>query len=98
MILNLSVGIVKRATNYKEALWLQSRGTNVPNDFSIVGFDDLYLSQITTPRLTTVHQDIELKGEIVANSMIDFIEKKPIKSRSIILPISLVERDTVKKL
>lgn len=48
---------------------LDECGLSVPRDKSIVGFDDHYLSQLTTPGLTTIHQDSEQKG-ILATDMI----------------------------
>ena len=38
-------------------------GLRVPEDISVVGFDDIDISQHTNPPLTTVHQPIRRKGE-----------------------------------
>jgi DNA-binding LacI/PurR family transcriptional regulator len=38
-------------------------GLNVPQDLSIVGFDDLEVAPHSNPPLTTVHQPIRQKGE-----------------------------------
>ena len=74
---------------------LREKGRRVPEDMSIVGFDDLYISRITTPQLTTVHQDADAKGAIAAGLMVDFLEGKAVPSRNIIMPVSLVERASV---
>ncbi|MDE7454922.1 MAG: LacI family transcriptional regulator, partial [Clostridia bacterium] len=42
------------------------RGKSVPNDYSIVGFDDIKMMQFITPRLTTVRQKIFEKGSMCA--------------------------------
>ena len=42
---------------------LRDRGLSIPADVSVVGFDDLELSQTTDPPLTTIHQPIRGKGE-----------------------------------
>lgn len=75
---------------------LQQSGKHVPEDVSIIGFDDINLCQLTTPPLTTIHQDATLKGELAVDFMIKRLEGVNIKKREVILPVSLVERDSVK--
>ncbi|MDR0293463.1 MAG: LacI family transcriptional regulator [Oscillospiraceae bacterium] len=77
---------------------LREMGVNVPGDKSIVGFDDNYLCQITYPRLTTIHQDAEEKGIIATEMMIAQLSGKPIRERHIILPVRLVERESVREI
>ena len=43
-------------------------GLRVPQDLSVVGFDDIDISQHTNPPLTTVHQPIREKGEIAVRA------------------------------
>ncbi len=74
---------------------LQASGVRVPEDMSIVGFDDLFISRITSPQLTTIHQDADAKGAIAADLMVDYLEGKAPASRTIIMPVSLVERASV---
>ena len=40
---------------------LKRRGYRIPEDFSIIGFDNLPISQYVSPRLTTISQDIKQK-------------------------------------
>lgn len=75
---------------------LNEQGKRVPDDFSVIGFDDLYISSLTAPRLTTIHQDTQEKGKVAAESLIKVIEGNPIDSKNIILPVTLVERHSVK--
>jgi LacI family transcriptional regulator len=75
---------------------LRSAGVNVPDDKSIIGFDDNYLCQITYPQLTTIHQDADEKGIIASEMMIGQLSGNPIKERKVILPVRLVERGSVK--
>jgi LacI family transcriptional regulator len=77
---------------------LREVGASVPDDKSIVGFDDNYLCQLTYPRLTTVHQDAEEKGIIAAEMMLAQLKGKPIRERNIILPVWLAERESVRKI
>lgn len=77
---------------------LRDVGVSVPDDKSIVGFDDNYLCQIINPTLTTIHQDIDMKGKLAAEMMIAQLKGTHIDNRNIILPVRLVERESVKTL
>ncbi|MBP1755527.1 MAG: transcriptional regulator, LacI family [Firmicutes bacterium] len=76
---------------------IEQSGKRVPEDISVIGFDDINLCRLTSPTLTTIHQDAPLKGKLAVNFLIDMLDKNPLKERSVILPIRLVERDSVKK-
>ncbi len=75
-----------------------ARGVRVPDDISIIGFDDLELSQYITPGITTIHQDIALKGERAVEVLMNCIEGVTPGKQEEILPISLVERESVKQM
>ena len=45
----------------------------MPNDLSIVGFDDLPLTRFTDPPLTTVHQPVRRKGEEAARMLLEAV-------------------------
>jgi len=74
---------------------LRQAGKRVPEDISIIGFDDLSISRITDPPLTTIHQDANEKGRQAAYFMLDRLENRTLKQREIILPVHLVERNSV---
>ena len=76
---------------------LKQGGLLVPDDISLVGFDDGFLASNTDPALSTVRQDVENKANIAAQLVIDTIENQEEHS-SIVLPVSLVERDSVRKI
>lgn len=73
-------------------------GIKVPDDISVIGFDDLQISKYLTPGLTTVHQDITRKGEIAMELLLESIEKPNFTKREEILPINIVERGSVKSI
>ncbi len=77
---------------------LQQSGKRVPEDISVIGFDDINLCLLTSPRLTTIHQDAPLKGKLAAYYLMDQLENKPQTNKEVILPIHLVERNSVKSL
>ena len=75
---------------------LSERGVNVPRDKSIVGFDDNYLSQLTIPGLTTVHQDADQKGILATDMILSQLRHEEVEQKKIILPVRLVERGSVR--
>ena len=77
---------------------LQEKGVSVPRDKSIVGFDDNYLCRLTNPKLTTIHQDAEQKSILATELILAQLRNEPIAERSIILPVRLVERESVRNL
>lgn len=77
---------------------LREKGVSVPRDKSIIGFDDNYLCQLTNPTLTTIHQDAERKGILATQMILAQIRGEEVAQRSVILPVSLVERESVRKI
>jgi DNA-binding LacI/PurR family transcriptional regulator len=57
------------------AMWaLREAGLRVPEDVSVMGFDDIPAAAFNTPGLTTVRQPLERMGQIAAKTLIDLIE------------------------
>jgi len=75
---------------------LVQAGRRVPDNMSLIGFDDFFYSQLTTPPLTTIRQDAKEKGSVAAGIMADYIEGKENLPRNITMPLGLVERQSVK--
>lgn len=61
-------------TAYGASLSLYRRGLRVPDDVSLVGFDDLYDSRFTLPPLTTVNISIFEVGRSTATAIVDLVE------------------------
>jgi LacI family transcriptional regulator len=55
------------------ALALHRRGLRVPQDVSLVGFDDLPASSYSIPPLSTVHQPVYELGRLAASAMLDLL-------------------------
>ncbi|HYZ48397.1 MAG TPA: substrate-binding domain-containing protein [Sphingomonas sp.] len=51
---------------------LRRAGLSVPEDVSVVGYDDMLLSRLSTPALTTIRQDTVLAGRLLVSSILDF--------------------------
>ncbi len=77
---------------------LKSQGIRVPDDISLVGFDDLDFVQFITPPLTTVRQDFEGVGREALKTLLDVIENPDQPLRQFRIPVELVVRDSVKNL
>lgn len=68
---------------------LQDIGLCVPDDVSVLGFDDIRFSGYTTPGLSTIHQPIR---EIVEETLLLFQNKTPERKRiDMTLPYKIVE-------
>jgi DNA-binding LacI/PurR family transcriptional regulator len=55
---------------------IKDLGLEVPRDVSVVGFDDIDLSQHVDPPLTTVHQPIRRKGEEAVRLLLTVVERR----------------------
>jgi DNA-binding LacI/PurR family transcriptional regulator len=75
---------------------IKEKGLNIPNDISIIGFDDFPLPIPTDPLLTTVHQPISNFGKEALNMLIDIIENGFEPARHIILKTELIIRNSTK--
>lgn len=77
---------------------LKKRNICVPENISVTGFDDVYLSSLSSPALTTINQNINEKGEKAVRMLINIIEEKHIENKNIHISVSIKERDSVKKI
>jgi len=73
---------------------LHRLGRRVPDDYSIMGFDNLSVSRMVYPALTTVDQSILDKGKLAGN-LIAKILRKEAAPRETLLPVRIIERDSV---
>jgi len=70
-------------------------GIQVPEQLKIVGYDNIVVSELVSPTLTTVEQDIKQMGEIASKTIIKLINGEETKM-SHIVPIKIVERKSTK--
>ena len=73
-------------------------GMKVPDDISVIGFDDNSYGKLARPALTTVHQDAESKGAIAAERLIEMIRGIEGGESNTVLRTELVIRDSVRDL
>ncbi len=76
---------------------LQQNHVRIPEDVSVVSFDDVYLSQMAYPALTTIHQDIAEKGKQAVQLVLNAARSREHHHTECILPLRLVVRDSVCK-
>jgi LacI family transcriptional regulator len=74
---------------------LNEAGVRVPEDISVIGFDNIEMSALVTPGLTTVAQDIQAKGAEAARLVLQEVEKGQGTPPPISLEVSLVTRASV---
>jgi LacI family transcriptional regulator len=70
------------------------RGVHVPDELSIVGFDDLEKTQIVTPALTTVRQPLAEMGRMGVSLLTRLLERKRVEALRVELETKLVVRDS----
>ncbi|HWP20542.1 MAG TPA: substrate-binding domain-containing protein [Burkholderiaceae bacterium] len=83
-------------TAFGARLALYRRGIRVPEDVSLIGFDDLPSALYTTPPLTTVRQPMFEVGQQAAAALLKLIEGEP--ARVEVPELTLVVRETTRRL
>jgi LacI family transcriptional regulator len=81
----LAIGVIRAA---------RSRGLRVPEDVSVVGFDDLEFCTIVTPALTTVRQPLAEMGRTAVSMLVRLLEHKRFETLHVQLGTRLVVRDS----
>lgn len=76
---------------------LQEKGLNVPQDVSIVGFNDTIISQYTNPPLTAIRVHIENLGEVSVELMLERLRGRSYPKK-VILPSEIILRESVKEI
>lgn len=68
----------------------------IPEEVSVIGFDDISMASIFVPNLTTVEVKKELMGKKAFERLFEKINQRDDNTYHIRLPVSLVERDSVR--
>jgi LacI family transcriptional regulator len=80
---NMAVGAMQAA---------RAHGLRVPEDLSIVGFDDTQQAAIVTPPLTSVRQPLEEMGRVAVSRLLRLIEKQRVEALRVELGTKLIVR------
>ncbi|MCU8527098.1 substrate-binding domain-containing protein, partial [Vibrio vulnificus] len=70
----------------------------VPEQVSMIGFDDGLIARYVSPRLTTVRYPIQMMAEKAARLAIDLARQQEADHSTMIFSPTLVRRDSVAKL
>ncbi len=72
----------------------RDRGLRVPEDLSVVGFDDIEPATLVTPALTTVRQPLGEMGRTAVNVLVRLLERRASETPHIELATRLVVRES----
>ena len=89
------VSDILAASVVKKAL---SEGYTVGEDISVCGFDNILMSGMYTPGITTIEQPCYEIGRTVVEELISNISNETKSNKKIALPYKLIERETVKNM
>lgn len=73
-------------------------GLTIPDDISIVGFDDIELSSYVAPALTTVKRPMYQLGSLAAHMLLSLLNNTDDFLSDVVLDVNLVVRDSTRKL
>jgi len=76
---------------------LNSAGIEVPKQVSVTGYDDSYVAELVTPKLTTVSQPVYQMGCAAAEMIIKIIREEKIDYKKVVFEPSLVIRESTAK-
>ncbi len=77
---------------------LRERGRSVPDDVSVIGYDDIFMASMFQPHLTTIRQPIYRMGSYAIESLLALIQGEAVTERVRVFEPELVERDSVRSL
>ena len=80
---NLAIGVIQAA---------RARGLRVPEDVSVVGFDDLEYATIVTPPLTTIRQPLAEMGRTAVSMLVRLLERQRFETLHVELGTRLIVR------
>ena len=75
-------------------LAIREVGLSIPEDFAVVGYDDLPIAAYACPPLTTVRTHPFKQGKLLAEAAIGLMDKEWIGSQQNVLPLELIVRES----
>ncbi|MEP6813486.1 MAG: LacI family DNA-binding transcriptional regulator [Actinomycetota bacterium] len=82
---NMAIGAMQAA---------RARGVRVPDELSVVGFDDLEEAELVTPALTTIRQPLAEMGRIAVSLLLRLLDNQPLEALHVELATRLIVRES----
>ncbi len=73
---------------------VRNRGLRIPDDISVIGFDDIPEASTVRPALTTVRQPLTKMGSIAAEMLLKYIENPDLPTQRVTLQTELIIRES----
>jgi DNA-binding LacI/PurR family transcriptional regulator len=74
---------------------VRDEGLQVGKDVAIVGFDDIFLTEIVQPTLTTIHQPLDQMAKLAVSHLLAMVDSSnPSTLSSVRLPAQLIVRQS----
>ncbi|ENM3751934.1 substrate-binding domain-containing protein [Vibrio cholerae] len=84
----MAMGVIQAASQ---------RGLRVPDDLSLIGYDDVHIAKFMTPALTTIHQPKYRLGKAAVDTLLYRLENPDTTAQVVQLEPTLVVRNSVRK-
>ena len=78
--------------------YLKNNNFNIPNDISLIGFDDIEADMMIDPPLTTIRVPKMNMGTEAVQLLLNIIKAQSYTAKKIIIPIELVVRESIKNI
>lgn len=75
--------------------WANLHGLRIPDDFGLMGFDDINVLDYISPKLTTVSTNVEGVATTAVTELLQQIEAETYAPKSIYLKYQILERETL---
>jgi LacI family transcriptional regulator len=73
---------------------VRNKGLRVPDDVSVIGFDDIPQASLIRPALTTIRQPLEKMGRVATQMLLELLSQPQKQNGRIELPTELIVRDS----
>ena len=80
----------------KRVISLREKGIRVPEDVSVIGFNDNAVSSYFYPKITTVRQPSYDMGSVAMRMLIKILNNKPIEQDQYVLDYKIINRESTK--